>query len=97
MAFDAKNNYVFLTLDDKEDKVMESGLVIPRGGPLPSEGTVVAAGPGKVDDRGRLIPNPVNVGDVVNFDKLHAHGVKIEGTEYVYIDADHIRAILKEE
>jgi chaperonin GroES len=97
MSFEAKNNYLILTLDDKEDKVTSFGLIIPRGGPLPSEGKVVAAGPGKYSDYGWFAPNPCKVGDVVNFDKIQAHGIKIEGTEYVQIDADHVRCILEDD
>jgi chaperonin GroES len=98
MAFEAKNNYVFLTLDDKEDEVTDFGLVIPTSlGPPPARGKVVAAGPGKHHGSGKFIPNPLSVGDIVQFDKLQAKGVKIEGTEYVWIDADHVECILEEE
>jgi chaperonin GroES len=98
MAFEAKNNYVFLILDDKEDEVLESGLVLLTSfGLPPAEGKVVAAGEGKRDDHGRLIPNPCKVGDTVHFEKLQAKGVKIEGVEYVYVDADYVNAILEEE
>jgi len=97
MSFEAKNNFVFLTLDDKDDEVTGFGLVIPRGGPPPSQGKVVSAGPGKHHKSGKFIPNPCKVGDIVEFEKLQAKGVKIEGTEYVWVDADYVLAILGDE
>ena len=47
-----------------------SGLVIPDPAKeKPQEGKVVAAGPGRVDDRGVRVPMDVQVDDVVIFSK----------------------------
>src|SRR3954467_9871501 len=47
-----------------------SGLVIPdTAKEKPQEGTVIAVGPGRVDDNGNRVPLDVNVGDVVIYSK----------------------------
>src|SRR4051794_24980566 len=47
-----------------------SGLVIPdTAKEKPQEGTVLAVGPGRVDDKGERVPVDVKVGEVVLYSK----------------------------
>ena len=45
----------------------------------------MAAGPGKYDDNGKLIPMPVKEGDLVVFAKYSGTEVKLDGEEYLVL------------
>ena len=52
------------------EQTTASGLVIPdTAKEKPQEGTVVAVGPGRVDDNGNRVPMDVSEGDVVIYSK----------------------------
>src|SRR6476661_1143138 len=57
-----------------------SGLVIPdTAKEKPQEGTVVAVGPGRIDDNGNRVPLDVNVGDVVIYSKYGGPTITNDG------------------
>ena len=59
------------------EQTTASGLVIPdTAKEKPQEGTVLAVGPGRVDDKGNRIPVDVNEGDLVIFSKYGGTEVK---------------------
>ena len=59
-----------------------SGIYLPEAaGEKPDQGQVLAVGPGKRDDAGKLIPMDVKVGDRVLFGKYSGQKVKGEGVE----------------
>ena len=96
MAFEATEDRVILKLKH-EDKVTESGLVIPQELlPIPNEGEVVAVGPGRYNDHGILQPMTVKAGDRVVFDKNMAYGVELEGEKYVVLPESGIHGIFGE-
>ena len=70
-----------------------SGLVIPdTAKEKPQEGTVVAVGPGRIDDNGNRVPLDVNVGDVVIYSKYGGTEVKYAGEEYLILSARDVLA-----
>ena len=70
-----------------------SGLVIPdTAKEKPQEGTVVAVGPGRIDDNGNRVPLDVNVGDVVIYSKYGGTEVKYSGQEYLILSARDVLA-----
>ena len=63
-----------------------SGLVIPdTAKEKPQEGTVIAVGPGRIDDNGNRVPLDVNVGDVVIYSKYGGTEVKYAGEDYLVL------------
>lgn len=73
-----------------------SGLVIPdTAKEKPQEGTVVAIGPGRVDDNGNRVPLDVAVGDIVIYSKYGGTEVKYRGEEYLILSARDILAIVE--
>ena len=59
-----------------EAKTSKGGIILPDSAQeKPKQGKVVAVGPGKTDDKGRLHPMEVKVGDEVLFSSY-------AGTEY---------------
>ena len=72
------------------------GLIIPEtiDKEKPEQGTVVAVGPGKKNEDGKLIPVSVNVGDRIMFSKYGFDEVKIKGVEYYIVTEQNILAVL---
>ena len=63
-----------------------SGIVIPdTAKEKPQEGTVLAVGPGRIDDNGNRVPLDVSVGDVVLYSKYGGTEVKYAGEEYLVL------------
>ena len=79
---------------DEMGTTTAAGIIIPDSAQeKPEQGTVVAVGPGRVDD-GQRVPVEVAVGDRVLFSKYGYDSVKLEGQEYYVIAEDKILAII---
>ncbi len=73
-----------------------SGIVIPdTAKEKPQEGTVLAVGPGRVDDSGKRIPLDVKVGDTVIYSKYGGTEVKYGGEEYLVLSARDVLAVIE--
>lgn len=73
-----------------------SGLYIPdAAGEKPDQGEVLAVGPGKRDDAGKLFPMDVKVGDRVLFGKYSGQAVKVGGEEYLVMREEDIMGVLE--
>ena len=78
----------------KPEEMTSFGLIIPdTAKEKPEQGTVVAVGPGKKNDEGKLVPLGVKVGDRIMFSKYGYDEVKINGTEYYLIREESITYI----
>jgi len=70
-----------------------SGIVIPdTAKEKPQEGTVLAVGPGRIDDNGNRVPVDVAAGDVVIYSKYGGTEVKYAGQEYLILSARDVLA-----
>ncbi|MET3804830.1 MULTISPECIES: co-chaperone GroES [unclassified Nakamurella] len=70
-----------------------SGIVIPdTAKEKPQEGTVLAVGPGRIDDNGNRVPVDVAEGDVVIYSKYGGTEVKYSGQEYLILSARDVLA-----
>ena len=77
------------------EQTTASGLVIPdTAKEKPQEGKVVAAGPGRVDDKGVRVPMDVKVDDVVIFSKYGGTEVRYNGKDYLLLNARDILAVV---
>jgi len=64
----------------EEEEVTALGIVLPETAKeKPQKGTILAVGPGKRDDKGKLIPMDVSVGDKVLYAKYGGTEVKLSG------------------
>lgn len=78
----------------QEDQVTKSGIVLPDSADKkPVRGKIVAAGPGKLNDKGERIPMSVKVGDTVLFKKYGPDEIEVENKQYLVGDEDDILAI----
>lgn len=70
------------------------GIILPSDSKeKPEKGSVVAVGPGKKTDDGKVVPVGVKVGDTIMFSKYGYEEVKINGAEYYLIREDSITFI----
>jgi chaperonin GroES len=80
-------------LDESEQ--MRGGLYIPdTAKEKPSQGEVVAVGPGKVSDEGARLEMDVKVGDKVLYGKYSGTDVTLDGEEYLILRESDILAIV---
>lgn len=71
------------------------GIVLPdTAKEKPQQGEVLAAGPGKLDEKGTRQPMEVKVGDKVLFAKYSGTEVKIDGVEYLILSERDILAVV---
>jgi chaperonin GroES len=80
-------------LDEAEQ--MRGGLYIPdTAKEKPSQGEIVAAGPGKLSDDGTRLELDVKVGDKVLYGKYSGTDVTLDGEEYLILRESDILAIV---
>src|SRR3954469_9739851 len=73
-----------------------SGLVIPdTAKEKPQEGTVLAVGPGRFDDKGSRVPVDVKAGDTVIYSKYGGTEIKWAGEEYLVLSARDVLAVIE--
>jgi len=71
------------------------GIVLPdTAKEKPQEGEVLAVGPGKTLDNGKVIPLDVKVGDRVVYSKYGGTEIKLNGEEYVVLRQDDILGVV---
>ena len=82
---------------DREEKT-KGGIFLPdtASKERPMEGTVLAAGEGRRDDNGKLIPMNVRAGDKVLFAKYSGTEFKVDEVEYLILSEKDILGIVQE-
>ena len=77
------------------EETTKGGIILPdTAKEKPIEGTVVAVGPGKVADDGKLVKPEIKVGDKVLYGKYSGTEVSVEGEEYLIMRESDIFAII---
>jgi chaperonin GroES len=80
-------------LDAKE--ISKSGIIIPdTAKERPSEGRVIAVGPGKLTDDGERVKPEVKKGDTVLYGKYSGTEVTVGDKEYLILRESDILAVL---
>jgi len=79
-----------------EEKITKSGIVLPESAEKekPIKGLVVAAGPGKLNEKGSRVKISVKVGDLVLFKKYGPDEIQIDGKKYLVAEEADILAII---
>lgn len=81
----------------EEETVTKSGIILTdKPKEVPSQGKVIAIGPGKIED-GNLIEMTVQEGDVVIYKQYAGTSIEYQGEDYVIIDIKDVLAVVKEE
>jgi chaperonin GroES len=96
MKFRPLHDRVVVRRIEAEEK-SAGGIIIPdTAKEKPSQGEVIAVGPGGRDETGKLIPIDVREGDRVLFGKWSGTEVKIDGQELLIMKESDIMGILDE-
>jgi chaperonin GroES len=81
-------------LEEKEQ--VQGGIIIPdTAKEKPQQAKVLAVGPGRVTDDGKLQPIEVKVGETVVFGKYAGTEVKIDGDDLLTIREDDVLGVLE--
>lgn len=82
----------------KEEEKTKSGIFLPDTAvkeKAASEGKIVAVGPGRKTDDGKIIPVSIKVGSRVLFSKYGPTEVKVDGKEYLIATEGDVLAIIE--
>ncbi len=80
----------------EEKEVKKGGIIIPdTAKEKPQEGEIIAVGPGKVTEDGKLQAMSVKVGDKILFGKYSGSEVKLVDEEYLIMREDDILGVLQ--
>src|SRR5213075_962407 len=94
MKFRPLHDRVVVKRIDAEEKTA-GGIIIPDSAKeKPSQGEVIAVGPGGRDEAGKLIPIDLKTGDRVLFGKWSGTEVKIDGQELLIMKESDIMGVL---
>ena len=79
----------------QEEEKTPGGIIIPdTAKEKPSEGEVIAVGPGARNDKGDIVPVEVKAGDRVLFGKWSGTEVKIDGQDLLIMKESDIMGIV---
>jgi chaperonin GroES len=96
MKFRPLHDRVVVERIDAEAK-SAGGILIPDSAQeKPSQGEIVAVGPGGRDEAGKLIPIDLKKGDRVLFGKWSGTEVKIDGQDLLIMKESDIMGVLQE-
>ncbi len=81
----------------KEEEKTKGGILLPETASKEKseEGKIIATGPGRITDDGKIIPMAVKPGDKVLFSKYGPNEIKVEGKEYLIASESDILAIIE--
>ena len=96
MAFRPLGDRVLVKRIEADEK-SAGGIIIPdTAKEKPSQGEVIAVGPGGRDEAGKLIPIDIQAGDWVLFGKWSGTEVKIDGQELLIMKESDLMGIIDE-
>jgi chaperonin GroES len=79
----------------EEQETKKGGIIIPdTAQEKPSEGEVIAVGPGGRDEAGKIIKPDVKAGDRVLFGKWSGTEVKLDGEELLIMKESDIMGVI---
>ena len=78
------------------EEMTKSGIVLPdTAKEKPQEGSIIAAGPGRLNDDGEREPMDVKVGDKVLYAKYAGTEFKVDDEEYLIVSQKDILAVVE--
>jgi chaperonin GroES len=74
----------------------KSGIYLPDAAKeKPTQGKVIAVGPGKLDEKGKPMELGVRVGDTVYYGKYSGTEVEVDGTKFVILRESDLLGVLE--
>jgi chaperonin GroES len=95
MKFRPLHDRVVIKRIDAEEKT-KGGIIIPdTAKEKPQEGEVIAVGPGARDEKGKLIPVDVKVGDRILFGKWSGTEIKLDGQDLLIMKESDVMGVVE--
>jgi chaperonin GroES len=95
MKFRPLKDRLLVKYSDEPEK-SSGGLYIPDSAKeKPQKGEIIAAGPGRITDDGKLQKIDIKVGDVVLFEKYSGSKIQLDNEEYLIIKEDDVLGIVE--
>ena len=95
MSFRPLHDRVVVRRLDGEEKT-KGGIIIPdTAKEKPSEGVIVAVGPGARDDDGKRVAPDVKAGDRILFGKWTGTEVKVDGEELLIMKESDVMGVVE--
>ena len=96
MKFRPLHDRVVVKRIDAEEK-SAGGIIIPdTAKEKPSQGEIIAVGPGGRDEAGKLVPLDVKAGDRILFGKWSGTEVKLDSVDYLIMKESDVMGVLQE-
>lgn len=87
---------VLVKPDDVSESKTSGGIIIPdTAKEKPQKGKIVAVGPGRTDENGKIIKMNVKIGDKVLYSKYGGNEIEYEGEQYLIMSESDIYAVFK--
>ena len=81
----------------EEKEVKRGSIIIPdTAKEKPQKAQVIAVGPGKTTEEGKVIPLTVKIGDFVLIGKYAGNELRVDDNEYVFLREDEILSKIEE-
>jgi len=97
MKFRPLHDRVVVRRLESEERT-KGGIIIPdTAKEKPQEGEVVAVGPGRKTEEGKVVPVDLKKGDRVLIGKYSGTDVKLDGVEYVILREDDVLGVLAQQ
>ncbi len=81
----------------EEEEKTSGGIIIPdTAKEKPQRGEIIAVGPGRKNEDGKVQPLDVKAGDKVLFSKYAGTEIKVEGEELLIMREDDIMAVIED-
>ena len=95
MALKPLSDRIIVQAVEAEEKTAGGILLPDTAKEKPQQGKVIAVGPGKLLDNGKLSTMDVKVNDVVYYQKYGGTDVKIGSDEYIILRQDDVLAVVE--
>jgi chaperonin GroES len=92
MSLQPLHDRVIIKVIEAETKTPSGIVLSPGAEEKPTQGEVLAAGPGRTNERGEVIPMSVKAGDRVLFGKYSGQTVTVGGEEVVVMREEELIA-----
>ena len=81
---------------NEQEEVTAGGIILPETAKeKPQQGKVIAAGPGRTDDKGKRVDMEVKLGDQVLYAKYSGTEIKLEGKKVLILRESDILAVIE--
>lgn len=90
------SDHILIEPTERKKKTTE-GILLPETAEKdkPEQGKVIAVGPGKKTDSGKVVPLNVKPGDIVLFTQYSPNEIKVDDKEYLIAREEDILAIIE--